>query len=184
MDRPSSLFPIFTMNRVVAILALVPATLLAQLRGEALRTKIDSIISAPIWAGQVVGASVAVVRGRDTLLVKGYGKANIELDVATPAAGTAIYEVGSVTKQFTGAAVMQLVEQGKLSLDDDVTKYLPTFKTGGRRVTIRRLLDHTSGMRSYTEIAAARNFFALPLSRDTMLRVVENQPWDFEPGEE
>ena len=184
MDRPSSLFPTFTMNRVVAILALVPATLLAQLRGEALRTKIDSIISAPIRAGQVVGASVAVVRGRDTLLVKGYGKANIELDVATPAAGTAIYEIGSITKQFTGAAVMQLVEQGKLSLDDDVTKYLPTFKTGGRRVTIRRLLDHTSGMRSYTEIAAARNFFALPLPRDTMLRVVENQPWDFEPGEE
>jgi CubicO group peptidase (beta-lactamase class C family) len=172
------------MHRIAALLALVPATLAAQLRGEALRTKIDSIMNAPIRAGQVVGSSVAVVRGRDTILVKGYGKANIELDVATPAAGTAIYEVGSVTKQFTGAAIMQLVEQGKVSLDDDVTKYLPTFKTGGRRVTIRRLLDHSSGMRSYTEIAAARTFMPLPLPRDTMLRVIENHPWDFEPGEE
>lgn len=172
------------MRRLFVAASFVPAALVAQLRGEALRARIDSLANAPIKAGQVVGASVAVVKGRDTILVKGYGKANVELDVATPVAGTAIYEIGSITKQFTGAAIMQLVEQGKVSLDDDVTKYLPTFRTGGRKVTIRRLLDHSSGMRSYTEIAAARNFFALPLSRDTMLRVVESQPWDFEPGEE
>lgn len=172
------------MFRLVVAASLVPAALLAQLRGEALRTRIDSLVNAPIKAGQVVGASVAVVKGRDTILVKGYGKANVELDVATPVAGTAIYEIGSITKQFTGAAIMQLVEQGKVSLDDDVTKYLPTFKTGGRKVTLRRLLDHSSGMRSYTEIAAARSFFPLQLPRDTMLRVVESQPWDFEPGEE
>ncbi|MBL8982245.1 MAG: beta-lactamase family protein [Gemmatimonadetes bacterium] len=172
------------MFRLAVAASLVPAALLAQLRGEALRTRIDSLVNAPIKAGQVVGASVAVVKGRDTILVKGYGKANVELDVATPVAGTAIYEIGSITKQFTGAAIMQLVEQGKVSLDDDVTKYLPTFKTGGRKVTLRRLLDHSSGMRSYTEIAAARSFFPLQLPRDTMLRVVESQPWDFEPGEE
>jgi CubicO group peptidase (beta-lactamase class C family) len=172
------------MPRIIAFLAFVPAVLSAQLRGEALRTTIDSIVNAPIAAGRVVGASVAVVRGRDTLLVKGYGKANIELDVATPAAGTAIYEIGSVTKQFTGAAIMQLVEQGKVNLDDDVTKYLPTFKTAGRRVTVRRLLDHTSGMRGYTEMAAVRPMMPLPLPRDSMLRLIENHAWDFEPGEE
>lgn len=165
----------------LALLAL-PATSGAQLTGDALRRKIDSIVNAPIAAGRAVGASIAVVRGRDTIALKGYGKANIELGVATTP--DMIYEIGSVTKQFTGAAMMQLVEQGKVSLDDDVTKYLPTFKTNGRKVTIRRLLDHSSGMRSYTEIAAARGILPVMLPRDTLLRIVENHAWDFEPGEE
>lgn len=153
----------------------------SQTRTELIR-KIDAIMNAPITAGRVVGASIAVVRGSDTIAVKGYGKANIELGVPTPPA--AIYEIGSVTKQFTGAAVMQLVEQGKLSLDDDISKHVPQFNTNGRRITIRRLLDHTSGIRGYTEIPEARNFFPLALSRDTLLRTIERWPYDFEPGEE
>jgi CubicO group peptidase (beta-lactamase class C family) len=130
----------------------------------------------------VVGASIAVVRGSDTIAVKGYGKANLELGVATPPA--AIYEIGSVTKQFTGAAIMQLVEQGKLSLDDDIGRYVPQFNTKGRRIPIRRLLDHTSGIRGYTEIPEARSFLPLALAPDTLLRTIERWPYDFEPGEE
>jgi len=149
---------------------------------SALVARIDSIMQTPITAGRVVGASIAVVRGRDTIAVKGYGKANLELNVPTPPG--AIYEIGSVTKQFTGAAVMQLVEQGKLSLDDDATKWVPNFDTKGRRVTLRRLLDHTSGIRGYTEIPEARSIFPLALPRDTLLRLIEKWPYDFEPGED
>lgn len=148
----------------------------------ALVARIDSIMGAPIAAGQVVGASIAVVRGRDTIAVKGYGLANIELSVPTPPG--AIYEIGSVTKQFTGAAIMQLAEKGKLSLDDDVSKYLPDFDTKGRRISLRRLLDHTSGIRSYTEIPEGRSIFPMSLPRDTLLRIVEKGPYNFEPGEE
>ena len=148
----------------------------------ALRARIDAILSAPLKAGTLAGASVAVIKGRDTILVKGYGKANLELGTPTPA--NAIYEIGSVTKQFTGVAIMQLVEQGRLSLDDDVAKWLPEFKTQGRRVTVRRLLDHTSGIRSYTEIEAWRGLMALTLPRDTLLRLAEGAGYDFEPGEE
>jgi CubicO group peptidase (beta-lactamase class C family) len=70
------------------------------------------------------------VHGRDTLLLKGYGKANIELDVPMPA--NAVHEIGSVTKQFTAAAILQLRDEGLLSLDDDLTKYLPDYPTHGR----------------------------------------------------
>lgn len=131
----------------------------------ALVATIDSIMNAPIAAGRVVGASIAVVRGNDTIAVKGYGKANLELGVATPP--NAVYEIGSVTKQFTGAAFMQLVEQGKVSLDDDISKYVPQFNTKGRKIALRRLLDHTSGIRGYTEIPEARLLlpFALPKTR-------------------
>jgi CubicO group peptidase (beta-lactamase class C family) len=148
----------------------------------ALQARIDAILQAPITAGTLAGASIAVIKGADTIAVKGYGKANLELGVPTPA--NAIYEIGSVTKQFTGAAIMQLVEQGRLSLDDDVSKWVPEFKAGGRRVTIRRLLDHTSGIRSYTEIEGVRAIMPLTLPRDTLLRLVEGAGYDFEPGEE
>jgi D-alanyl-D-alanine carboxypeptidase len=77
---------------------------------------VDSIVGAEIAAGRVAGMSVAMVRGRDTLLLKGYGRANLELDVPTPA--EAVYDIASQAKTFTAAAVMQLVEQGKLSLDE------------------------------------------------------------------
>lgn len=148
----------------------------------ALVAQIDSIINGPIAAGKVVGASVAVVKGRDTILAKGYGLANLELDVPTPP--NAIYEMGSVTKQFTGAAIMQLVEQGKLSLDDDITKHLPTYNTQGRKITVRQLLDHTSGIKGYTEIAEFRPFGAYKLPRDTLVNLFAKKPFDFEPGEE
>jgi len=165
------------------ILGGVPGVLGAQAANRAaLAARIDSIVQAPIARGQVVGASIAVVRGADTIVARGYGKANLELNVPTPPG--AIYEIGSVTKQFTGAAIMQLVEQGKLSLDDDVTKYVPQFNTRGRRIAIRRLLDHTSGIRGYTEMPEAATVFPLTLPRDTLVRLMEKYPYDFEPGEE
>ena len=148
----------------------------------ALVARIDSIMNAAIAGGQVVGASIAVVRGRDTIAVKGYGKANLELGVATPP--NAIYEIGSVTKQFTGAAIMQLVEQGKLSLDDDISKWVPQFNTKGRRIAVRRLLDHTSAIRGYTEIPEARALMPFALAKDSILQVIAKWPYDFEPGEE
>jgi CubicO group peptidase (beta-lactamase class C family) len=137
-------------------------------------------VEAPIRAGQVAGATVAVVRGADTLVLRGYGRANLELDV--PMAADAIQEIGSVTKQFTGVAILQLVGEGKLSLDDDLQQHLPSFSTQGRRVTIRRLLDHTSGIRGYTEMPDFGPLGPFALSRDTLLRLIAARPFDFEPG--
>jgi CubicO group peptidase (beta-lactamase class C family) len=105
---------------------------------------IDAIVEAPVKAGRVAGASVAVVKGSETVLSKGYGFADLELDVPTPLRAT--YEIGSITKQFTAAAILLLAEQGKLSLDDEITKFLPDYPTQGNHISIRRLLDHTSGI--------------------------------------
>ena len=115
----------------------------------ALIARIDSIVNKRIEAG-IAGASVAVVKGQDTILIKGYGKADLEFDVATPQ--DAIYEIGSVTKQFTAVSIMLLAEQGKLSLDDDITKFFPGYNSQGNKIPVRRLLDHTSGIKGYTEI--------------------------------
>src|SRR6476646_2151876 len=112
--------------------------------------RIDAIVDAPIKAGQVAGASVAVVKGGETIVDKAYGFADLELDVPTPRGAT--YEIGSVTKQFTAAAILLLAEDGKLALDDELTKFLPDYPLQGHHVTLRRLLNHTSGIKGYTEM--------------------------------
>jgi CubicO group peptidase (beta-lactamase class C family) len=142
----------------------------------------DSAAQAHVRNPMVAGVSVAVVRGGDTLLMKGYGMANLELSVPTPDDASASYEIGSITKQFTAAAVLKLVEQGKLDLDEDFTTYLPEFDTGMHGVPLRRLLDHTSGIRGYTEMPGFAQLAAKRLPRDTLVSLVEREPFDFEPG--
>ncbi|MDA1306310.1 MAG: serine hydrolase, partial [Acidobacteria bacterium] len=147
------------MNRrhLVMLAALVLLVGRGAVSGQAsLTARIDAIIETPIAAGKVAGASVAVVKNGKTILMKGYGLADLELDVKTPPGVT--YEIGSVTKQFTAAGILLLQEDGKLSLDDEVTKFLPDYPTQGHRITLRRLLNHTSGIKGYTEMAEFREF--------------------------
>ena len=143
--------------------------------------KLDSIANSPIPEGRMVGIGVAVVKGNDTLLLKGYGKADLEWNVSMPA--DAMFEIGSITKQFTAAAILQLRDAGKLSLDDPITKYLPDFDLRGNTLTLRRLLDHTSGLRGITEM---REFGALAVTnfpRDSAYALIKRYPFDFPPGE-
>ncbi|MGE3614878.1 MAG: serine hydrolase domain-containing protein [Gemmatimonadales bacterium] len=143
---------------------------------------IDSIINEPVKAGMTAGASIAVVKGNDTIAVRAYGMANLELQVPTPP--HASYEIGSVTKQFTAAALLQLVEAGKVDLDADLHTYLPDYNSQGRKIPVRRLLDHTSGIKGYTEIPEFRQMSAFRLPRDTLVKIFSAKPFDFEPGEE
>lgn len=142
---------------------------------------VDSLVADALKGGRAAGMSVAVVRGRDTIVMKGYGYADLEFNVATPP--RAIYEIGSVTKQFTAAALLQLQEQGKLSLDDELTKYLPSYPTQGRQITLRRLLDHTSGIKGYTELPEFGALMMRKLPRDSLVALFASKPFDFEPGE-
>ncbi|MET6990838.1 serine hydrolase domain-containing protein [Sediminicola arcticus] len=103
----------------------------------------DSLFQASIDSAQIAGASILVFQKDKMLLNKSYGYASLELAAPIPSNG--IFDIGSVTKQFTAAAILKLVETGKLSLNDDFTKYLE-FDTKGRKITIAQLLDHTSGL--------------------------------------
>jgi CubicO group peptidase (beta-lactamase class C family) len=142
---------------------------------------VDSIAGAALATGHVAGMSIGVVRGADTITLRGYGKADLELDVPTP--DRAVYEIGSVTKQFTAAAILQLAEQHKLSLDDEITKYFPTYPLRGYHLTVRRLLDHTSGIKGYTEIPEFEKIMARSLPRDSVVAMFSSKPFDFPPGD-
>ena len=148
---------------------------------EAVVHAADSIADAILKRGRVAAFSIAVTRGRDTLVMKGYGMADLENDL--PATAQTVYRIGSVTKQFTSVAIMQLVEQGKLSLDDDVTKYVPGAPTHGRRILVRHLLNHSSGIPSYTDVGGLfGRVMRLDLSHDSLLATVKNDSLQFEPG--
>jgi CubicO group peptidase (beta-lactamase class C family) len=121
-----------------------------------------------------------VVHRGDTLLLKGYGLADLEWNV--PMADDAVFEIGSMTKQFTATAVLQLVEQGKLDLDADLTTYLPDYDTQGRHIPLRRLLDHTSGIKGYTEMPVFGEIMMRDLPRDSLVAKFEAASLEFEPG--
>ena len=147
-----------------------------------LAARVDAIVDPPIKNGTLAGASVAVTKGGQTLLLKEYGFADLELGVPTPPKAT--YEIGSVTKQFTAAAILLLAEQGKLSLDDSLTKHLPDYPTHGNTVTIRQLLNHTSGIKGYTEMPEFREFQRLHRPRQELVALFSGVPFEFAPGAE
>ena len=146
-----------------------------------LTQRLDSLAGAAVIEGRAVGTVAVVVRGNDTLLFEAYGKANVEWDVPMPA--DAMFEIGSVTKQFTAAAILQLRDEGKLSLDDEIREWLPDFDTRGNRVTVRRLLDHTSGMMGLTEMPEFDRHASNPdFPRDSAFALINRYPFQFPTG--
>ena len=141
---------------------------------------VDSLFKTNVDSSYIAGASVIVYRKGQKLLDKSYGYASMELSIPMP--DDASFEIGSVTKQFTAAAILKLVDDGKLSLDDDFTDYLD-FDTKGRIITINKLLNHTSGIPSYTEIPEFGDLSIHRYDRDTLVRLVEQHNFLFEPGE-
>jgi D-alanyl-D-alanine carboxypeptidase len=142
---------------------------------------LDAIVQQVVAQEHVVGASVLVARGGQILLHKGYGFADLGLDA--PAKDETVYHVVGPMLPFTGIAVMQQVERGKLSLDDDISKFIPEFPLQGRHVTIRQLLNHTSGIVDYHYLgdpieATSRQ----PKALDEVMALYAGKNWVNEPG--
>src|SRR6478672_3203494 len=126
------------------------------------------------------GISIAVSRDGKPVFLKGYGMADLEHSV--PVTPETVFHIDSISKNILAAVVLQLVDQGKLQLDDDVTKYLPEAPMLGHHVTVRQLLNHTSGIYSFTSLPDAANNERLELTHDQVLGLIKDKPFDFEPG--
>ncbi len=127
------------------------------------------------------GVSVAVQRAGEVLFAEGFGFADLENEV--PATAATVYRIGSVTKQFTAAAAMLLVEEGKLDLAADFTDYLPDYDARGFRIPVERLLNHTSGIKGYTEMPEFWSRARLDLDHREMMDLFSAPPFEFEPGD-
>lgn len=158
-------------------LALDPAVGSSQSPGQDL----DAIVRTVIAHEHVVGASVLVARGDKVLLHKGYGYAELNLQV--PAKDETVYHVVGPLMPFTGVAVMQLVESGRISLDSDIGPLVPGFPLQGHHVTVRQLLSHTSGIVDYHYLGDAIDGTSRqPKSLDEVIALFANRPWVNEPG--
>jgi D-alanyl-D-alanine carboxypeptidase len=143
------------------------------------RSSIDEIAKGALAATGVPSASLAVVIGGKTAYLQAYGDARLEPKLA--ATPEMQYSVGSISKQFTAAAILLLQEQGKLSLDDHVSKYVPGL-TRGNEVTIRQLLSHTSGYQDYWPQDYVMQTMLQPTTAQQILDRWARIPLDFDPG--
>jgi D-alanyl-D-alanine carboxypeptidase len=141
--------------------------------------KIDKLVTDTLARTGVPSASIAVVKDGALVYVKAYGDAKVEPKV--PATTQMRYSIGSISKQFTAAAILLLQEQGKLSLDDKVAKYIPDL-TRANEVTIRQLLSHTSGYLDYWPQDYVMKPMLEPMSARKLMDTWAKIPLDFEPG--
>ncbi|MGA2362881.1 MAG: serine hydrolase [Candidatus Aminicenantales bacterium] len=147
---------------------------------EALAKKIDAVMSEIYKPGEP-GAAVIVRKDGKTIFRKGYGLADLELGVAVEP--DMIFRLGSITKQFTVFSILMLAEQGKLGLQDEITKFLPDYPTQGRRITVEHLLTHTSGIQSYTDMPEWLPLWRKDFTVKELVDFFKDKPMKFEPGE-
>lgn len=152
---------------------------------------VDGYAESALKAEPAAGVSILVAKGDNIVFAKAYGYADLEN--RTTSKVETVYRIGSLTKQFTSVAILQLEEQGKLQLSDDITQFLPDYPTRGKKITIANLLYHTSGIKNYirvgytdSKIAPGRLVndaeYRLELSHEEMTEFFKNEPLEFDPG--
>lgn len=140
---------------------------------------IDGAVAKALADSGTPSASIAVIKDGQIAYASAYGQAR--LDPATPASAEMRYCIGSVSKQFLAVAILLLQQDGKLSLDDPVSRYLPSL-TRAKDITIRQLLSHTSGYQDYYPLDYVAPFMLQPVTADGILDRWAKIPLDFEPG--
>jgi CubicO group peptidase (beta-lactamase class C family) len=145
-----------------------------------LTAEIDRLISSEFKSEEPGGVALIAQKGQ-VIYKKAFGTANLELNV--PMKAEMVFNIASLTKQFTAVAVLQLMEQGKLSLADEITKYLPDYPTSGQKITIENLLTHTAGIPGsdpamMTRLQGEKRLITLP----EIIATFKSRPLDFAPG--
>ena len=147
--------------------------------------RIDRYVAREMVRQHIPGVAVGIYKNGKIALVKGYGLSNVELSV--PVKPATIFQSGSVGKQFTSAAIMMLVEEGKIGLDDSLPKYFPDAPSTWRGITIRELLSHTSGLAEYASDSLTKPGGPLDIRLDfteaQFVKFIETLPIEFAPGE-
>jgi CubicO group peptidase (beta-lactamase class C family) len=138
---------------------------------------VDQYVKAEMEKRHIPGLSLAVIKEGKVVKAQGYGLANVELNV--PATAETVYKIGSVSKQFIAAGIVLLVEDGRINLDDKISKYLDATPDTWKEITIRHLLTHTSGI-----VREAPGFDPFKIQADAdVIKTAYNLPLRFTPGE-
>jgi len=165
-----------TIILIVAILFELPAISYAQ----KIEDQFDEMLHEQ-YIPYEPGATVLVAIDGKIIYHKAFGMANLELDV--PMEKEMVLEIGSITKQFTAVSILMLMEEGKLDLDDDITKFIKDYPTHGHHISIHHLLTHISGIKSYTSMLSWPPVWRKDFEPMELIDFFKNEPMDFAPGE-
>jgi CubicO group peptidase (beta-lactamase class C family) len=147
---------------------------------QSLETKIDSLIQSEFKDKNGLGGVFMVAKNGKPIYQKAFGKANLELEVNLTT--ESVFQIGSMTKQFTAIAILMLEEQGKLNVQNPIAQYIPDYPAGDK-ITIHHLLTHTSGIRDFTKMKTLREISNKEMSPKMLVDFFKNEPVDFAPGE-
>lgn len=173
--------PVFGLPLLLVLFQLSSGAASAQMLSSALAKKVDAVFS-DYSSRAMPGCALGVYRGGRLIYAKGYGSADLEHGV--PIGSGTVFDIGSTSKQFTAASLVLLQEDGKLSLDDDIRKYLPEMPDYGHTITIRHLLNHTSGLRDYLGLMAmaGHDMDDVTTTADALRLVVRQKGLVSDPG--
>jgi CubicO group peptidase (beta-lactamase class C family) len=161
------------------LLLLAPAAQTSVLAAEPPLARMDEVLQSYMTSKLFMG-TVLIVKGDDVILDKAYGSADLEWDIPNTTATK--FRIGSITKQFTAASIMLLEERGKLKLADPIGKHLPELPAAWHTATIAQILNHTSGIYSYTSLPDGE-FMRWKLTHAQVIDRIKDKPLDFAPGE-
>jgi D-alanyl-D-alanine carboxypeptidase len=140
-----------------------------------------AVASTVSYSPREPGGAVLVLKDGELVLRAGYGMANLELAVEIEP--DTVFEIGSMTKQFTASCVLLLAERGRLRLSDEIGHYLPDYPAQGHKITLQHLLTHTSGLPNYTDLAEWEARESEDLEPDEVMAFFKDKPLEFAPGE-
>jgi CubicO group peptidase (beta-lactamase class C family) len=169
---------IFSISLLVSVFLFSPVT---NSFSQSFEKKTDAMLSE-YYPTDEPGAAVLVAKADKVIYRKAFGMANLEHNI--PMRPEMVFEIGSITKQFTAVSILMLMEDGKLTLDDDITKYIEDYPVQGHHISIHHLLTHTSGIKSYTSMEEWQQVWRKDFTNEELVNFFKNQPMDFAPGEE
>lgn len=171
-------FNLKTMKKIFLFLFLSMA--FYNMPAQKFEKKLDSLISAEFMENDGPGLVFLVAKNGKAIYEKSIGKANLELNVDLK--NKNVFQIASMTKQFTATAILILEEQGKLNVKDAVSKYIPNYPNGDK-ITLHHLLTHTSGIKDFTKIKALKDISQKEMTPEMMVDFFKNEKVDFLPGE-
>lgn len=146
---------------------------------QSLASKVDALLTEQFPADGP-GATALIAKNGKVIYRNAFGQASLELSV--PMKPDNVFEIGSMTKQFTAVGILMLEEQGKLSIEDEITKFIPDYPTLGKKITVHHLLTHTSGIKSYTDMGNLQDVARTDMEPMEIIDFFKNEPMDFDPG--
>ena len=167
-------------KKILLLLVLISVNPLNKTYAQKLNRQIDSLILKEFKDKNGPGGVFMVAKNGKAIYQKSFGKANIELDVNLTI--DFIFQIGSMTKQFTAISILMLEEQGKLSTNDTISKYIPDYPNGNK-ITIHHLLTHTSGIKDFTKMKSLREIAQKEMTPKMVVDFFKNEAVDFAPGE-